>query len=186
MRVAQDHGVRTEALDLFWHLHRYTTRFSNCLVQPAHAAQDNAPGLLIHGRFWMNVVQSALPGADGFTRPQPILPVTIAERTKKVYKMAGYTTEIVDDGGTYASSRTQLHSGQDIAGHMTRGNFESLMYYIGGKDTAFGKYDAVAMCRHSIATFFSRYHREVAMRPKNAFNKHPYKPLLNMTEASVL
>ena len=174
-----------QALDLFWHLHRYTTRFSSCLVQPAHAAQDNAPGLLIHGRFWMNVVQSALPGADGFTRPQPILPVTIAERTKKVYKMAGYTTEIVDDGGTYASSRTQLHSGQDIAGHMTRGNFESLMYYIGGKDTAFGKYDAVAMCRHSIATFFSRYHREVAMRPKNAFNKHPYKPLLNMTEASV-
>ena len=61
-----------QALDLFWHLHRYTTRFSNCLVQPAHAAQDNAHGLLIHGRFWMNVVQSALPGADGFTRPQPI------------------------------------------------------------------------------------------------------------------
>jgi hypothetical protein len=172
-----------QSLDLFHHLQSYVTRFKRYLYHPDPVAKvkNNPAGCLVYGHFWMNVTVAALPGADGFTRPAYIKASTIGERTKKMYKTAGYTTTVVDDS-TPAERSLQTNA---IAGHMTRGNFESLMYRCGGDDALFDKYDAVAMCRHSIPTFFHSYHRDVPLRTVNAFERHPHMKDLNMTEVSV-
>ena len=172
-----------QSLDLFHHLQSYVTRFKRYLYHPDPVAKvrSNPAGCLVYGHFWMNVTVAALPGADGFTRPAYIKASTIGERTKKMYKTAGYTTTVVDDS-TPAERSLQTNA---IAGHMTRGNFESLMYRCGGDDALFDKYDAVAMCRHSIPTFFHSYHRDVPLRTVNAFERHPHMKDLNMTEVSV-
>ena len=172
-----------QALDLFWHLQNYVDRFQRYLFHsdPLAKVKNNPVGCLVHGRFWMNVTSTSLSAALD-SRPKEIMASTIGERTKKMYAAAGYKVGVLDDS---TPSDTASRFTDAIAGHMTRGNFESLMYHCGGKDASFDKYDAVAMCRHSIATFFSSYYREVPLRPISVFNAHPNKKLLNTTEVSL-